>query len=67
MSLHDNAGFAVKQNAGMNPAKAARIAEQNIKADDLYWICPDCNAKLTGPLEKIQQGCGKEPCRATGS
>ena len=58
MTLKANAQFAVARHEGMDPAKARRMAEKNLRADDLYIICPRCKTKITGSLEKIQEGCG---------
>lgn len=55
MTLKSNADFAVARYNGMNAHKARQLAQKHREADDLYVICPKCNAKLQGTLEEVQK------------
>lgn len=57
MTLKANAQFAAARHTGMNTARARRLAQKNLEADDLYTICQKCGTKLTGTLEEIKEGC----------
>ena len=57
MTIRNNAQFAVSRREGMDAAKAQKMADDNLKADDLYVFCTDCKKKRVGTLEKLQEGC----------
>tara|TARA_R110000772_G_scaffold131301_6_gene239592 strand:- start:341 stop:535 length:195 start_codon:yes stop_codon:yes gene_type:complete len=57
MTIKGNAQFAVARRGGMDPAKASKMAEENLAADDLYVYCMQCGVKRVGTIEKLKEDC----------